>query len=49
MGYGSFEAACLELSGLIGCIYDQGFVLITKNNLLWAEKNSVRLFLKENE
>ena len=30
MGYGSFEAACLVLSGLIGCVYDKGFVLIKK-------------------
>ena len=50
MGYGSFEAACLMLSGLIGYVYDQGLVLITKvMNLLWVEKNLVRLFLKENE
>ncbi len=30
MGYGSFEAACLVLSGLIGCVHDKGLVLIKK-------------------
>ena len=41
MGYGSFEAACLVLSCLIGCVYDQGFVLIAESNDLYYRRRKI--------
>ena len=41
MDYGSFEAACLVLSCLIGRVYDQGIVLIAESNDLYYGRRKI--------